>query len=235
MSFSGIPPIRLLGRIAPLLLVVFLTACVASSPPSPPQVISHVTRFADFEGPLAGSSFAFVPLAHQGQSAEFNQYRRELAERLVAQGMVAAASQEAADYLVTFDYTSSAYEESHVVEEYGTVIPGRTIDTTELQYNYVTGAFEPYETTQYLPSVQGVTGYRTETRTVHDGRFVLRMFDLARSAGDDLYPAYEGTVVSSGSTPSFAAVSTCLFDALFSNFLQPGTQDTTQPSTTCLR
>jgi hypothetical protein len=201
----SVSPISLVRLCALVLVLLPVAACVA---PGPPQVTSHVTRFANFAGSPAGQTFIVVPLAHQKQSA---------------------------DYLVTFDYAIGAHDESRVVQEYGTVVPSHTVTTTELYYNSLTDTYEPQERIEYVPSVYGVTGYHTVTETVYDRSFTLRMFDLHRSSGDDLYPAYEGTVASSGSTPSFAGVSACLFDALFSNFLQPGTQDTSQPGDTCMR
>jgi len=227
-----VSPISLVRLCALVLVLLPVAACVA---PGPPQVTSHVTRFADFAGNPAGQAFIVIPLAHQKQSAEYSQYRREIEAHLVAQGLRAVDSQDQADYLVNFDYRIGAHDESYLVEEYGTLVPGQAITTTDLIYNSATGTYEPYHSTEYIPPVHGVTGYHTVTETIFDRHFTLRMFDLDRSSGDDLYPAYEGTVASSGSTPSFAGVSACLFDALFSSFLQPGTQDTSQPSDTCMR
>lgn len=232
MKRMSVSPISLVRLCALVLVLLPVAACVA---PGPPQVTSHVTRFADFAGSPAGQTFIVVPLAHQKQSAEYSQYRREIEAHLVAQGLRAVDPQDQADYLVTFDYAIGAHDESRVVQEYGTVVPSHTVTTTELYYNSLTDTYEPQERIEYVPSVYGVTGYHTVTETVYDRSFTLRMFDLHRSSGDDLYPAYEGTVASSGSTPSFAGVSACLFDALFSNFLQPGTQDTSQPGDTCMR
>lgn len=232
MKRKTVSPISFVRLCAFLLALLPVAACVA---PGPPQVTSHVTRFADFDGNPAGRAFVVVPLAHQKQSAEYSQYRREIEAHLVAQGLRAVESQDQADYLVTFDYRIGAHDESYVVEEYGTLVPGQTITTTDLIYNSATGTYEPYHVTEYIPAVQGVTGYHTVTETIFDRHVIRRMFDLARSSGDDLYPVYEGTVASSGATPSFAGVSACLFNALFSDFLQPGTQDTTQPADTCMR
>ena len=131
--------------------------------------------------------------------------------------------------------SSVVFLETEVIEEYGVVVPGQWIDTVDTRYNAVTGQLEPYQTQEYLPSVHGVTGYRSETTTWYDRNLVFRMFDRARSTETALYPAYEATVTSSGSTPSFAGVSTCLFSMLFQNFLQPGTEDASILSETCLR
>ena len=219
---------------APFLVLLATAACVAP-PPEPQRVLAHVVRFQDFDQALAGQSFVIVALANQAQSAEFNQYRREIAARLAAMGLHPVERQDQADFIVTLDYAIGAYSASEVVEEYGTLAPSQLITTTQLRYDAVSGTYQPYESSEYIPAIQGVTGYHTVTETVYERSFLFRMFDLDRSSADDLYPAYEGTVTSSGAPPPFAGVSACLFDALFSNFLQPGTQDTSQLSSTCVR
>ena len=78
---------------------------------------------------------------------------------------------------------------------------GQTFTSTDVRYNLVTDSYESCRTTEYIPSVHGVTGYHTETDTIYDRSLALKIFDLERSSGDDLYPAYEGTVQSSGMTP----------------------------------
>jgi len=224
---------RFLGHQASVvLLCAVLWACVA---PGPPMVAAHVVRFPDLAGPLAGASFAVVPLEHQAASAEFNQYRREIAGFLEGQGMAPAADEADADYLVTLDYGLGSRDETELVEDYGIIVPSRWITVTESRYNVATGLYEPYQSTEFVPAVTGVTGYHAETVTVYDRRFVLRLFDRARSTPEALYPAYEGWVTSSGSTPSFAAVSTCLFRMLFVNFTLAGTEDLALESATCMR
>ena len=235
MMMPSVTRIGLARLLASLLVLLTTAACVAPGPPEPQRVSAHVVRFQDFDQALAGQTFVIIALANQAQSAEFNQYRREIAARLSSLGLRPVESQDQADFLVTLDYAIGAYNESEVVEEYGTLAPSQLITTTQLRYDAISGTYLPYDSTQYIPSIQGVTGYHTVTETVYERSFLFRMFDLDRSSGDDLYPAYEGTVTSSGYTPSFASVSACRFDALCSNFLQPCTQDTTQLSDTCLR
>ncbi|MBT5432565.1 MAG: hypothetical protein P8Q36_19600 [Alphaproteobacteria bacterium] len=222
------------GSVMVLLLMVMLAAC-AQQPVAPPQVTSHVVRFPDFATPPAGQRFIVLPLADQAQSAEFNQYRREIEQRLMGQGMIGVADQADADLLVTLSYAIGVHIETEVIEEYGLLSYGQTFSSTDVRYNVVTGFYESYPTTEYIPPVHGVTGYHTETNSIYDRSLALRIFDLERSSGDDLYPAYEGTVQSSGATPSFAGVSACLFDALFQNFLTPGTQDVAILASSCVR
>ncbi|MBN34393.1 MAG: hypothetical protein CMM46_06380 [Rhodospirillaceae bacterium] len=209
--------------------------CRAALPPEPQKVVAHVVRFPDFTAYPENASFAAVPLEHQTASAAFNQYRREISELLVVQGLVSANDEAEADFLVTLDYGLRFRDETELVEEYGVIVSSQWATFTETHYNNYAGLYEPYETTEYIPSVTDVKGYHTETNTWYDRYLVLRMFDRVRSTPETLYPAYEGTVTSSGSTPSFVGVSTCLFRMLFRNFMRQGTEDTSILSETCMR
>ena len=94
-------------------------------------------------------------------------------------------------------------------------------------------AFGTYNGTTSSAPTYGIVGMMPYSRTEHDRYFMMRMIDVKESTAEKIVPVYEGTVLSTGSNPSFDQVADCMLLALFQNFRQSGSDRVIVNKTSC--
>ncbi len=206
-----------LGRILLVLATATLAGCMNT-------VTARVERFDLLPSQTTGKTIYFFPSKAQEGSAEFAAYGRSIASRLAPLGFREVGELAGADYAILLNYgISGSRTVSEQIPIYGPKGGGTTFQTGSVTA-YGTGgsAYGTYSGTTYTAPTYGVIGMRPRT-TTHHGRFlVMKMVDVKASTSEKLVAAYEGQVTSEGEIGSFAALSECLFDALFSDFRKSG-------------
>jgi len=219
--FSGVKKV-----IGVALLSVAISGCA---------VKSNVSRFNNLPPQTDGKSFFIFTLDEQKGSAEFLHYASSISARLRGLGYSEAQSISNADYIAVFNYgIGGAREISGAMPIYGPTGGGTTYQSgTASAYGPGGSAFGSYSGTSYTAPTYGVTGYSSFSRTEYGRYFVFRMIDAKKSSKDNLVPVYEATVTSSGSSSNFGEVSECLFDAVFENFYETGSDRVTGLTANC--
>lgn len=198
-------------------------------------VSSSVSRFDNFSRPIEGATFLVLPLESQKGSAEFNHYAQRVALRLEQKGFRRVNELSDAEYVLTMNYgISGSRTITGTTPIYGQTGGGTTTHSGTVS-TFGTGGstFGSYRGTSYTPPTFGVVGAVPYTRREHDRYFVLRLVDLKGSTQENIIAAYEATVSSAGRAQTFADVSECLFDAVFKNFRNTGTETVRLPPEDC--
>jgi len=205
------------ARFAVMFAAVVLAGCMT-------QVHTRVERFDSLPPQTAGKSVFFFPSKEQETSAEFAAYGRSIAGRLATLGFREVNDFDRADYAVSLNYgISGARAVTEQIPIYGQTGGGTTYQSGSVTAYRPRGpAYGTYSGTTYSAPTYGVVGMMPSTTTKHSRYLVLKMIDLNASTADKLVAAYEGQVTSEGTTGSFAAMSECMFDALFKEFRRTG-------------
>jgi hypothetical protein len=99
------------------------------------------------------------------------------------------------------------------------------------------GGMSGYGGSTYTPPTFGVVGSNVSTGTVFTRQLWLDMIDVHKSAEGKLHKVFEGKVVSTGSSGSFAQVSQCLINAMFDKFPRESgkTAKINLPGSSCMK
>lgn len=207
---------------AVLVAVGILAGCVG-------PVHTRVERFDSLPPQTAGKTVLFLPSKQQETSAEFTSYARSVAARLTPLGFRQVDDFARADYAVFLNYgISGTRTVTEQVPIYGQTGGGTTYQSGSVTAYGTRGpAYGTYSGTSYTTPSYGVVGMIPSTSTQHSRYLVMKMIDVRASTPEKLVAAYEGQVSSEGTTGSFAAVSECMFDALFKQFRRTGGESVT--------
>ncbi|MCW0234262.1 MAG: DUF4136 domain-containing protein [Ferrovibrio sp.] len=213
------------GRVAACLAALLVvTGCV-------PKVGTDVSRFPNTTLPtdLSGKTFVFMPLDSQKGSMEYETHAALISGYLEKLGWRRTNDVKNADYAVAFSYGQGNPQTSTTeIPIYGQT--GGGVSYTNGAVNaYGAGggsAFGNYNATTYTPPTYGVFGSSTQT-TTHYTRFLdTQIYDWKKSIADNkLAGVWEAKATSTGSNSSFAAVSKCMVQAVFTEFRKPGTEN----------
>ena len=196
------------------LLVICLMGVVAAGCT---RVQSDVTRFHELSADSKGKSFFMLPTKDQDGSLEYRQYAEAVAQKLEAAGYVRKAELLDSDYAVAIQYTIS--DGKTVTSEMP--LFGQTGGGTSYQSGTIMtpgGGMSSYSGSTYTPPTYGVVGSTTTSHTYYTRQLSMDIIDTHKSSERKLYRVFEGKVVSTGSSGSFAKVSQCLINAMFDNF-----------------
>jgi hypothetical protein len=201
-----------------------MTACT--------QVQTTITNVHNLPDDLTGKSVFILPTDDQSGRAEYQLYATDVSEKLKAKGMQVTEEISNADYAAFVEYSidggTSMTSTIPIIGQTGggTSYQRGTVNTTS-SYGYGSST-STYRGTTTTPATYGVVGSNTVTNTVFNRRFSLSLVDIAASDAEnkELVYAYEGKVVSLGTTNNFMSVSRCLINALLDNF--PGISGSTK-------
>lgn len=198
--------------LAILVLAFGLNACA--------RVNSSVTRFHQLTWTANGKSFVMVPYKVQEESLEYRQYAERVAQKLVNWGMVTGKSVSDADYAIFINYAiSKGQTVSGSSPIYGQTGGGSTYHSGRVSsYSGGYSSFGRYSGTSYTTPTYGVIGSIPYRYEVFTRGFGMDIIDLKKSTKKKAHKVFEGKVRSSGRTNSFAEVSNCLIDAMFTKF-----------------
>lgn len=194
-------------------LLAFLS-CVAGCAGMRP-VHSDVVAFHDLDGKPLPKTYAFGYLKGQESSLEVLTYQRVIEGELANKGMNPAPTREA-DVIVYLNYHidggRSVFSNVPIWGQTGT-----TSSYTSGTISTVGSTSTLNATTTYTP-IYGVTGSQTVARTEYARQLILFIYRRPDLDAGNMRPVYEGTVKSSGSGSSVAAVIRQMSKALFEDF-----------------
>ena len=184
-------------------------------------VNSTITTFYEDSFLDKYDSFALMPLENQEDSLEYELYANKLESKLEGLGL-SKKSPEEAQLAVFFafgvDGGTQVQRSYPILGSTG----GGTSTTTGSFYN----SFSPYGTTNFSattytqPSLQVVgTGVRTDT--IYRRYLNIDMYEMQSSRDGKAKKVYENRLISNGSTGNFNAVSDCILQSAFNNFILP--------------
>ncbi|TAL18162.1 DUF4136 domain-containing protein [bacterium] len=179
------------------------------------RISSHVVRFSGLPAGVSSKTFYFTPSEQQKGSLEFERYAASISSRLVKTGFVRADKSENADYLIAIEYGIDGARE----------ITGQTLLYDRGDSNFAGGKKPRRE----------IVGHAPYDYSMHDRFFKIKLLDNRKSTPDKPVNAYEAKITSTGTSPSFAAVSECIFDSLFKNFFKEGTETISINASRCLK
>ena len=191
--------------IAVLLIAVFVSGCTN-------YVRSDVTRFHAPSNFSAAKKFVFLPDEAQYKSLEYKRYSELIAGQLAQHGFNLVGTKSQANYGVKFSYGTDN---------------GRTVIESDPFYGSVgVGTGHHRGVNVGVSTVFGSRGYGGYGGSISSDTVYSRQLhvDIVNLGNDS--PAFEGTAISRGRSASFAPVSACLIQALFSQF--PGQNGDTE-------
>jgi len=171
--------------------------------------------FHQIEQPLAGSTYAIVPVESQEGSLEFKTYAAMLKDELFAKGLTEAPIQQA-NFAIFMHYGIG--EGKQVVTNYPIygqtgVSRSTTTGTVNTYGNSATYNQSTYNTPSY-----GVVGTGTATSTVFQRYLFVNILDVNKyKAGVDA-KIYEGTAKSDGTSDQLSAVLPIMMKSLLVDF-----------------
>ena len=168
-------------------------------------VTVDVARFHAMTPDTKGKSFSVLPRAEQRGSLEFLQYGRLVAAKLTAHGLRPVSDPNRADLHAFISYSIDG----------GTAVTETTTSRGVIKEGYWVGT-EPNRT--WVPEVSGVTGVSSATGFIYRKTFTLEIVDARKSRNGAVFKVFEGTVLNSGKSNSFLAVSNCMIEGLFNEF-----------------
>jgi hypothetical protein len=210
-------------RTAVMFCFCALVAGCATAPPPVQKLNVTVTTFQQLPTQLSGTTFAMAPTSDQKDSLEYQAYKERVRDRLLAVGM-REASNEQADFVVTFDYfidNGQVHTVSIPVWGQTGVVGSTTTGTASVYGN--SGIYN--QTTTYTPSY-GVTGFVPRSTTLYTRRLNVVIVDGKQLARGTLKHVYEANAVSVGLTGQLAIVAPIVITAVFEDF--PGANGETR-------
>lgn len=180
---------------------------------------------------VQGKSFFVFPDNTQERTPEFALYSSDIAENLLAAGLVEAPNLTGADYIVQYRHVTGGPREVSTTS-YETTGGEFTTQQAIITSGPAAGQMVQYEE-QTPYSTRRVTG----TETLYDRVLEVDISDRAASTAERIEYVYQGRVSSAGSNNSFMVVSRCMFGALLGDFPGPsGTSKTAyDPVGECMR
>ena len=195
------------------------------------SVRSNVTAFHHLPVDGTGKTFLMVPYESQQGSIEYQTYADRIAAKLHDYGLSTHTStNEAPDYVVFIDY---GLHGSSTVSG-STPIYGQTGGGSSSTHGTISGAYgsSNFNAYTYSQPTYGQVGSIPYTRRIHDRHLSLIIINAKKSAKDNIITAYEGRVLSSGSSEEISVVLPSMIEALFRDF--PGQSGKTRRITTGL-
>ncbi|MBL8597139.1 MAG: DUF4136 domain-containing protein [Devosia sp.] len=185
--------------IAAALTLIALTGCT--------YVNSQVTSFHRLE-PNEALSFAVAPSPVIDGSLEAETYAEAVAGKLRSHGWT-QSSNPSVDVIVAYGIDGG---KSHVSSApvFGQTGGGASFSTGTV---VGTGGIATFSGATRTSPTFGIVGSRMVEETVYTRFFRVDIYD--RASGDKLY---ESRVISQGASGTFAAVASCLINALFADF-----------------
>ncbi len=200
------------------------------------SIRAEVTTFSQLPANNTRNTFVIVPEKSQQNDLEFEAYSALVTSQMAKAGYQRVPITQAADYALLFDYSIGAPQTiSAVVPVYGQTGGGYTYQSGAINssgtYGQSSGSYSGYS---YAQPTYGVTGEESVTSTTYTRNLVLVLFDNHTSTASSAHAVFQGTVISQGSSDTFARVAGCLIDALFTRFPGPdGTATVTIPASQC--
>lgn len=192
---------------------------------------ADVNRFPSTTLPqdLSGKTFAFMPLDSQRGSAEYESHAALIAGYLEKQGWRRITDTKAADYMVAFSYGQSDGRQVNTeIPIWGQTGGGTSTTTgTATAYNPATmnTARGNYSSTTYTTPTYGVVGSHTLSKTHYTRYLDTQIYDWKRSLAENkLVGVWEAKATSVGESSSFATVSKCMVQAVFTEFRKSGSE-----------
>lgn len=204
-----------------ILCVLFLAGCAL-------KVRTDYSKFDSLPPNPSGKTVFFVPVGGQQGSAAYEAYATKVSQYLAQHGMTRTRDWNEADYAVVITYGVSGQRtvtgSTPIIGQTGGGTTTYSGTTRTYGSGYATGynTTGTYTGTAYTAPTYGITGYIPYSRTETDRFFTIRMVDIKASTDKNWVPAYEGSVLSSGSSKSFDLVADCMMQSLFDNFRGTG-------------
>lgn len=190
------------------LALFFLTGCST-------YIDSTVTRFYDEDAIVKNSTYKFLPTDQQRASLEYKKYKKSISSKLASLGMKEADT-DSASYGVFFTYGidngTEIVTENPIIGQTG---GGATYHSGSV---YSNGGFGGYSGSSYSAPTYGVVGTSTSVSTQYVRYLNLDIIDLNKSNNDNIAKIYEAKLKSKGSSSTFAQVSECLIETIFTDF-----------------
>lgn len=186
-----------------LLLILLLSGCVSSK----------VTRF--YDNKLLQSqnkkTFAILPFKDQENNLEYREYSKSVIKKLEERGYKFTTNKSIADYGVRFDFGIDNKKER---------IGSLSDPDYEKRHSYQ--PITVHKTTVHFSKNKSLLGnlftppalyYQIYTRF-----FALNILDIKHGTFAKPQILFEGEITSKGTCDSFAQVSNCMIDGMFSDF-----------------
>lgn len=184
-------------------------------------VQTRVTAFYEKSMSFQGKSFFIVPAESiKSESLETKSYAEVAAKKLVEKGLVRAANQENADFLIAFSYgIDDGKIESSVVPLY---LPGQTYTSTTygnaMAYNSSGGSATAYGTATTYGTTPGTVVPVPVSNTVYKRTYFAGFYMMVDGKRQLVY---EVRAVSVGSSGSFSEVADPVIGSAFSELPFP--------------